>query len=270
MDYDGLVAWFCSYGGNYGLEQTKPRTERGGEDGERREREALLEEGGEEPMVEDDTEVEEEDFGETSSEHRLRYLHSSLSECSDPEEWQELHHFQEEEESDDDKPPERGLPSGSTHLNPEEVAGSETRVELRISCMNDTIHSILTIMAQFMVMPWYQRNASRRKIEMMLATMERMRQLLILNKTDSYLARRILRTMSVGTNMHEQTDMVKDLFALLDRRVGAPTEPFVDLEDAMVWCLGNFPRFNNFLSDAQPMFSLMDHDSDDEPKGGGT
>ena len=135
--------------------------EREGEDGDRGDREALLEEGGEEAMVEDDTEVEEEDFGETNSERRTRYLHSSLSECSDPEEWQELHHFQEEEEeSDDDKPPERGLPSGSTHLNPEEVAGSEMRVELRISCMNDTIHSILTIMAQFMVMPWYQRNAS--------------------------------------------------------------------------------------------------------------
>ena len=36
--------------------------EREGEDGDRREREALLEEGGEEAMVEDDTEVEEEDF----------------------------------------------------------------------------------------------------------------------------------------------------------------------------------------------------------------
>jgi len=128
-----------------------------------------------------------------------------LSEYSDPEEWQELHYFQEEEEeeNDNDKPPERGLPSGSTHLNPEEAASSATSAELRISCMNDTIHSILTIMTQFMVMPWYQRNASRRKIEMMLATMERMRQLLILNKTDSYLARRILRTMAVGRNMHE-------------------------------------------------------------------
>lgn len=76
--------------------------------------------------------------------------------------------------------------------------------------------------------------------------------------------------MAVGRNMHEQTDMVKDLFALLDRRVGAPEKPFVDLEDAMAWCLGNFPRFNNFLSDAQSMFALMDDDSDDEPKGGGT
>jgi len=62
-----------------------------------------------------------------------------------------------------------------------------------------------------------------------------------------------LRTMSVGTNMHERTDMVKDLFALLDRRVGAPEEPFMDLEDAMAWCLGDFLRFNNFLSDAQSM-----------------
>ena len=26
MDYNGLVDWFCSYGGNYGLEQTKPST----------------------------------------------------------------------------------------------------------------------------------------------------------------------------------------------------------------------------------------------------
>jgi len=43
--------------------------EREGEDGDRRDREALLEEGGEEAMVEveDDTEVEEEDFGEINS-----------------------------------------------------------------------------------------------------------------------------------------------------------------------------------------------------------
>lgn len=169
-----------------------------------------------------------------------------------------LHHFSGESE-DDDKRPERGIPSGSTHLNPE-----EENPELKVSCMNHTIHSILTIMAQLMVMPWHQRNASRRKAEMMLITMERIRQLLLLNKADSYLARRILRTMSVGAPLEEQTDIVKQLLALLDRRVGVPSEPFVDLEDAMAWRLGNFPRFNNFLNDASAMFSLMDDECDGE------
>ena len=46
--------------------------------------------------------------------------------------------------------------------------------------------------------------------------------------------------------MHEQTDMVKDLLALLDRRVGAPEEPFVDLEDCYGMVLGKLSQIQQF------------------------
>ena len=134
--------------------------ERGAEDGrDRGERDELLEEGVEESTEVEDEEVEDEECGETDSERRRRYLQSSLCEVCDPDEWMSIRDHVEE--SSDEEAPEKGLPSGSTHLNPAEVAGLAAGgfPEDRVRCMNDTIHSILTIMAQFVVMPWYQRKA---------------------------------------------------------------------------------------------------------------
>ena len=93
---------------------------------------------------------------------------------------------------------------------------------------------------------------------------------MILNRTDAFLARRTSRTMGIGIPTEKQPEEVKGLLVLLEERVGFPDEAFVDLEDAMAWCLGSFPKFNKFLDDASAMFSLMDEDSDgEEPKGGG-
>ena len=160
------------------------------EDGrDRGERGELLEEGAEEATEVEDEEVEDEEFGETESERRRRYKQSQLREVNDPEEWMMIHQ-RVEETSDEDEPPERGLPSGSTYLNPAEDDRLTTGgfPEERARCMNDTIHSILTIMAQFLVMPWYQKYARGWKQDTMLRTLERMRQLLILNRTDTFLA----------------------------------------------------------------------------------
>ena len=70
--------------------------------------------------------------------------------------------------------------------------------------------------------------------------------------------------------MEKQPEQVKILLVQMEEQVGFPDEAFVDLEDAMAWCLGNLSKFNNFLDDAKAMFSLVDEDSDgEEPKGGG-
>ena len=241
--------------------------EEAGDERDRGERGELLGEGEEEA-----TEVEEdEELGETESEKRRRYTHSQLCEVSEPELWMTIHH-RVEETTDEDEPPEAGLPSGSTYLNPAENDNLTTGgfPEERVRCMNDTIHSILTIMAQFLVMPWYQKDTRGWKQTMMLRTLERLRQMLILNRTDTYLARRILRSMRFGLPVEKQPEQVKVLLVQMEEQVGFPDEAFVDLEDAMAWCLANLSRFNNFLDEAQAMFSLMDDDSDgEEPKGGG-